>query len=213
MIRITQRLLNSVKLESVSKRIFYLSGAPGSGKTTIVRGLRQFGFEVIDELVHGFPLEVDPDPRSFETAQQVFIQNVKRNTRLQESENEIVIVDRHPLDCLLIAKGLLQNDLHFRVIEDQYQSYPFTPGYIIRLELSDELSSRRSLDKPYSVIDETMLQDIHLAYQHYNLYLQPHHTIHTDLDSEDAIKQILEHIRIVLVQARFRSDQPSHFFT
>ncbi|NTV30545.1 AAA family ATPase [candidate division WWE3 bacterium] len=195
----------------MSKTIFYLSGMPGTGKTSLVRNLRHYGFEVMDELVDGFPFKVDQNPRSFETAQYIFTQNVKRNSRILESDHEVIIVDRHPIDSLLIAKALLQNELHIRVIEDQYLSFPFLPGTIICLHPHDTYHNQSYLQQ-LSETDQNLMNDILRVYSNYDHYINAHTHIKNDADSIDSVNEVLDIIRKTLVEEHFyQYPQPSYF--
>ena len=114
------------------RKLIYLSGPPGSGKSSIVEKFAKKGVITFNELVDKFPIKKYSNPRSFSTAKYVFEQNVKRD-KLIRKEKGLIIVDRHPFDNLIIAKGLLEKENDYLKIKELYKKYKFLPGRIIKL--------------------------------------------------------------------------------
>jgi hypothetical protein len=162
------------------KKIIYLTGAPGSGKTSVAREFHGEGFEVFYELVEKFPAKKFPEPRSYDTSKYIFEQNVKRDKLIKMSKKDIIIVDRHPHECILITKGLLKNKEDFDKIEKLYLGHTFCDGKIVKIICPKKTHKKRYLSKEINLINKSMIYDASESFKDYNQYFDPDFKIKSD---------------------------------
>jgi broad specificity phosphatase PhoE len=177
------------------KNVIYISGLPGSGKSTLIKKFEENGYKVYPELMKKFPIKRLPNPRSFETAKYIFEENVKRD-KLIRKEKGLVVVDRHPVECLIIAKGLLRTKKEFLKIKKMYESYDFLDGRIVRLIINSKKSKNRYKSKKIEVVKDDMINDIYLAFEDYDKYLKANFKIRSRLASEKMFIKIKDELKL-----------------
>ncbi len=176
------------------KQVIYLTGPPGTGKSSVAQKLKEKGFTIFWELIDKFPKKKFPNPRSFSTAEYIFKQNVKRN-KLIKKEKGIIIIDRHPLENILIAKGLLENKKDFEKIERKYKNYKFEEGIVIKLTSPKRVHKKRYISKNVELISEKMINDILSKYKDYSKYLSSDLKINSIKDVSSISSSIIKYLK------------------
>jgi len=119
------------------------------------------GYTVFDELPDPFPEERYTDSTTFEVAVYIFKQSVKRDTLIRKSKARIILVDRHPYDCIFIAEGFLDDE--DKKIKSLYKEFNFLKGVIV---LFDRLG-KRTIDS----INKVHYRKIIQAYLRYSEFV------------------------------------------
>jgi adenylate kinase family enzyme len=172
-------------------KVYYLSGPPGSGKTHITKKLEELGYITFGELVEPFPKEKYQDPRSQQTAEYIYEQMLVRDKLIAKKEG-VIIVDRHPLDNLLVAKGLLQNRIYFEKLEKRYLNTKFIEGKVIELKVSFKTLKTRVLMRKSEIVQSQMWLDILDAYKTSNKYIEPDYIVDGSRHEQTVLNQVLK---------------------
>lgn len=175
--------------------VYYFSGPPGSGKTQLTLLLEKFGPFRIDELPDPFPYEELSSPRSIKTAQYILEQVKKRDKLIREYKHKTLVIDRHPLDNLTVAKGLLANNKSFLEIKQQYLEYNFLQGKVFKINTPTDILHGRLLERKSKLVDKQMWLDILNAYETGDSYFSPDYALDGEKTLVDLAQEVLRIIR------------------
>lgn len=98
-----------MNMSKAKKRIYFLEGLPGSGKTIILEKLKKKGSKIIREVIDSEELS----KRHNKPDQTFFFRNDEKKLKMAEKMGGTVIIDRSPLSTLLFNLAKFSVDQNF----------------------------------------------------------------------------------------------------